>query len=138
MPSSAATTIVPDRRADVKAGALHDFQSRLNRGSYQEDRSRRRDGAEGKVGRGQEGRGYRDGGRGNEGLDVVGKEWEEEQVRLDRDWYSYDDEGAVVSANLSQPEEADIGSRQETKSIIRSCNGRGWNAGRRWNSNRKL
>ena len=25
------------------------------------------------------------------------KEWEEEQVRLDRDWYSYDDEGAVVS-----------------------------------------
>jgi pre-mRNA-splicing factor ATP-dependent RNA helicase DHX38/PRP16 len=26
-----------------------------------------------------------------------GTEWEEEQVRLDRDWYSYDDEGAVVS-----------------------------------------
>lgn len=28
---------------------------------------------------------------------VDAKEWEEEQVRLDRDWYSYDDEGAVVS-----------------------------------------
>jgi pre-mRNA-splicing factor ATP-dependent RNA helicase DHX38/PRP16 len=26
-----------------------------------------------------------------------GEEWEEEQVRLDRDWYSHDDEGAVVS-----------------------------------------
>jgi pre-mRNA-splicing factor ATP-dependent RNA helicase DHX38/PRP16 len=29
------------------------------------------------------------------------KEWEEEQVRLDRDWYSYDDEGAVVSRFVS-------------------------------------
>jgi pre-mRNA-splicing factor ATP-dependent RNA helicase DHX38/PRP16 len=28
---------------------------------------------------------------------VNGKEWEEEQVRLDRDWYIQDDEGAVVS-----------------------------------------
>jgi hypothetical protein len=27
-----------------------------------------------------------------------GQEWEEEQVKLDRDWYSYDDEGAVVSS----------------------------------------
>lgn len=33
---------------------------------------------------------------GYEGMDVGGKEWEEEQVRLDRDWYSHDDEGAVV------------------------------------------
>jgi pre-mRNA-splicing factor ATP-dependent RNA helicase DHX38/PRP16 len=30
-------------------------------------------------------------------MQMNGKEWEEEQVRLDRDWYSYDDEGAVVS-----------------------------------------
>lgn len=30
-------------------------------------------------------------------LQVDAKEWEEEQVRLDRDWYTYDDEGAVVS-----------------------------------------
>lgn len=40
--------------------------------------------------------------RSPEGLDAVdmtGKEWEEEQVRLDRDWYSYDDEGAVVSVS---------------------------------------
>jgi pre-mRNA-splicing factor ATP-dependent RNA helicase DHX38/PRP16 len=31
-------------------------------------------------------------------LGMNGKEWEEEQVRLDRDWYNYDDEGAVVGA----------------------------------------
>jgi hypothetical protein len=30
---------------------------------------------------------------------VNGKEWEEEQVRLDRDWYTYDDEGQVVCAS---------------------------------------
>jgi len=32
-------------------------------------------------------------------FEVNAKEWEEEQVRLDRDWYSYDDEGAVVSSH---------------------------------------
>ena len=32
-----------------------------------------------------------------EAMAMNGQEWEEEQVRLDRDWYSYDDEGAVVS-----------------------------------------
>lgn len=41
------------------------------------------------------------GGRSRDGspdaMEINGKEWEEEQVRLDRDWYSYDDEGAVVS-----------------------------------------
>ena len=26
-----------------------------------------------------------------------GQEWEDEQLKLDRDWYSHDDEGAVVS-----------------------------------------
>lgn len=31
-----------------------------------------------------------------------GKEWEEEQVRLDRDWYNYDDEGAVVCRTPSE------------------------------------
>lgn len=30
-------------------------------------------------------------------FEVDAKEWEEEQVRIDRDWYSVDDEGAVVS-----------------------------------------
>lgn len=30
-------------------------------------------------------------------FEVDAKEWEEEQMRLDRDWYSTDDEGAVVS-----------------------------------------
>ena len=39
------------------------------------------------------GRGQRD----DSPLEMAGKEWEEEQVKLDRDWYSYDDEGAVVS-----------------------------------------
>ena len=32
----------------------------------------------------------------DEAVAVNGKEWEEEQVRLDRDWYSYDDEGGAV------------------------------------------
>jgi hypothetical protein len=31
------------------------------------------------------------------GMEFDAKEWEEEQVRLDRDWYSTYDEGAVVS-----------------------------------------
>jgi hypothetical protein len=30
-------------------------------------------------------------------MEFDAKEWEEEQVRLDRDWYSTYDEGAVVS-----------------------------------------
>ena len=34
-----------------------------------------------------------------EEMKMNAKEWEEEQVRLDRDWYSYDDEGAVVSSD---------------------------------------
>lgn len=33
---------------------------------------------------------------GEEGMLLDGREWEEEQVRLDRDWYSTYDEGAVV------------------------------------------
>lgn len=37
------------------------------------------------------------GGGDEDDLLVNGKEWEEEQVRLDRDWYIQDDEGAVVS-----------------------------------------
>jgi pre-mRNA-splicing factor ATP-dependent RNA helicase DHX38/PRP16 len=40
-------------------------------------------------------------GGDNDDLEVNGKEWEEEQVRLDRDWYSHDDEGAVVSEQWS-------------------------------------
>lgn len=35
--------------------------------------------------------------QGSPDFEVDAKEWEEEQVRIDRDWYSYDDEGAVVS-----------------------------------------
>lgn len=32
-----------------------------------------------------------------EEMAMNGQEWEDEQLRLDRDWYSHDDEGAVVS-----------------------------------------
>jgi len=42
---------------------------------------------------------------GEDGMHLDAKEWEEEQVRLDRDWYSTYDEGAVVSfhqASLSR------------------------------------
>lgn len=44
-------------------------------------------------------------GGDNDDLEVNGKEWEEEQVRLDRDWYSHDDEGAVVSEQWSLGDE---------------------------------
>lgn len=40
---------------------------------------------------------------GIEGVDLTGKEWEEEQVRLDRDWYTYDDEGAVAGDEEHNP-----------------------------------
>lgn len=39
-------------------------------------------------------------GRGSpdrDGMELDVKEWEEEQVRLDRDWYTDDDTGGVVS-----------------------------------------
>ncbi|WVO13862.1 hypothetical protein L204_101485 [Cryptococcus depauperatus] len=36
-------------------------------------------------------------------LELDAKEWEEEQVRLDRDWYSYDDEGAVAADDDHNP-----------------------------------
>lgn len=32
-----------------------------------------------------------------EAMAMNGQEWEDEQLRLDRDWYSHDDESAVVS-----------------------------------------
>ena len=35
-------------------------------------------------------------GETDEEMEMNAKEWEEEQVRLDRDWYNNDDEGAVV------------------------------------------
>ncbi|KIR34642.1 pre-mRNA-splicing factor ATP-dependent RNA helicase PRP16 [Cryptococcus deuterogattii 99/473] len=38
-----------------------------------------------------------------DGLDLNAKEWEEEQVKLDRDWYSYDDEGAVAADEDHNP-----------------------------------
>ncbi|EKD00131.1 RNA helicase, Prp16p [Trichosporon asahii var. asahii CBS 8904] len=36
-------------------------------------------------------------------FEVDAKEWEEEQMRLDRDWYSYDDEGAVAGDEEHNP-----------------------------------
>jgi pre-mRNA-splicing factor ATP-dependent RNA helicase DHX38/PRP16 len=36
------------------------------------------------------------------------REWEEEQVRLDRDWYSTYDEGAVVSRPSGGPASASL------------------------------
>lgn len=62
------------------------------RGAQGGDEARRR--AWDETPRGDSSRGY---GRDSPGTVVNGKEWEEEQVRLDRDWYSYDDEGQVVS-----------------------------------------
>ena len=61
---------------------------------------------------------------------VNGKEWEEEQVRLDRDWYTYDDEGQVVCelpAALTPsplPNEPADQSRLVMKSTIPFRNGR--------------
>ncbi|WVR08169.1 hypothetical protein IAU60_005215 [Kwoniella sp. DSM 27419] len=40
---------------------------------------------------------------GEEGVELDAKEWEEEQVKLDRDWYSYDDEGAVAPDEEHNP-----------------------------------
>jgi len=185
MPTSFTTTIAGNGDRDSRGRALDDFQSKLNRGSYGDDRNRDRarngddrngrgypndrdrGGPRGETGNGhaQNGkswdaaptprsvrggkemdggslrvpnRGWNEtpragrlpvpGGRGkaerskrnmgwdqtprsarganrdspdrDDGLDVGGKEWEEEQVRLDRDWYSHDDEGAVVSSLL--------------------------------------
>lgn len=34
-----------------------------------------------------------------EAMAMNGQEWEDEQLKLDRDWYSHDDEGAVVSGH---------------------------------------
>ena len=62
---------------------------------------------------------------GDDGLDVGGKEWEEEQVRLDRDWYSHDDEGAVVCAvHWNHNIYTHFCARPETKSTIPSDSGR--------------
>lgn len=36
-------------------------------------------------------------------FEVDAKEWEEEQMRLDRDWYNYDDEGAVAGDEEHNP-----------------------------------
>ncbi|WVQ96080.1 hypothetical protein IAU59_003181 [Kwoniella sp. CBS 9459] len=47
--------------------------------------------------------GRRDSPEGDGGLDLDAKEWEEEQVKLDRDWYSYDDEGAVAPDDEHNP-----------------------------------
>ncbi|KAK8849593.1 hypothetical protein IAR55_004928 [Kwoniella newhampshirensis] len=38
-----------------------------------------------------------------EGVELDAREWEEEQVRLDRDWYSTDDEGAVAPDDEHNP-----------------------------------
>ena len=43
---------------------------------------------------------------GEDGMHLDAKEWEEEQVRLDRDWYSTYDEGAVVSVTEVPSNEA--------------------------------
>lgn len=161
MPSSSITAVAPTKSEDRHG--IQDFQSRLNRGSYNDDRrdngrgrngpsDRDRNGGdrryEGKSwdaaptprsvrggremeggsmrvpnkgwdetprGRGGDGAGRSErrgwdetprGGRSRDGspdLQINGKEWEEEQVRLDRDWYSYDDEGAVVSSSSCSP-----------------------------------
>lgn len=152
-PSS--NTVISSKDNDAKPTGLGDFQSRLNRNTYddrgrdrgynRDDRDRKSwndaptpksvkgetqwDGGSMRVpnrGWDETPRGARDAGRygksdgskgrgwdetprsvrvkkefpdleDGEAMAMNGQEWEEEQVRLDRDWYSYDDEGAVVS-----------------------------------------
>ncbi|KAK4688722.1 pre-mRNA-splicing factor ATP-dependent RNA helicase DHX38/PRP16, partial [Tremellales sp. Uapishka_1] len=166
MPASSSTTIAPDR--DSKQQGLGDFQSRLNRGSYQDERGKDRreyrdtkdrgydrkpegkswDAAptprtnrndrdmgggtlrlpnrgwdemtpRGPGGRGGWGKGetskrswdqtprsVRGSNRGSpegDGVELDAREWEEEQVKLDRDWYTYDDEGAVAGDEEHNP-----------------------------------
>lgn len=48
-------------------------------------------------------------------FEVDAKEWEEEQMRLDRDWYSIDDEGAVVSSVCGKADES--GGRRRAQSV---------------------
>lgn len=56
------------------------------------------------------------------------REWEEEQVKLDRDWYMTGEEGGVVrgSPKLQTSTHRTILSRPETRSIIPSHNTRIW------------
>jgi len=65
-----------------------------------------------------------------------GKEWEEEQVRLDRDWYSYDDEGAVVSFQACDVHLI-LKIRLVMRSIILSHNGKTWKPAKRRNCSRR-
>ncbi|ORX37813.1 hypothetical protein BD324DRAFT_401467 [Kockovaella imperatae] len=48
-------------------------------------------------------RSSRDSRETEEEMEMNAKEWEEEQVRLDRDWYNYDDEGAVAGDEEHNP-----------------------------------
>jgi pre-mRNA-splicing factor ATP-dependent RNA helicase DHX38/PRP16 len=59
------------------------------------------------------------------------REWEEEQVRLDRDWYN-DDQGVAVSGQSCQ---ADV---RATKNITHLRNGKIWVEKRRRSCSRKL
>jgi pre-mRNA-splicing factor ATP-dependent RNA helicase DHX38/PRP16 len=157
MPSGpSGSNVISSKDNDNKPAGLGDFQSRLNRNTY-DDRDRDRgysrddrknwndaptpksvkgesdwDGGSMRVpnrGWDETPRGARDAGRygksdgskgrgwdetprsvrvkkefpdleDGEAMAMNGTEWEEEQVRLDRDWYSYDDEGAVVCTSL--------------------------------------
>ena len=158
-PSS--NNVVSSKDGDAKPAGLGDFQSRLNRNTYDDsdrDRGYRRDDRDsrdtkswndaptpksvkrepqwdggsmrvpnrgwdetprggrdaGRYGKseGSKGRGWDETPRSvrvkkefpdledGEEMAMNGEEWEEEQVRLDRDWYSHDDEGAVVSRRV--------------------------------------
>lgn len=194
--ASSSSNVISSKDQDTKPQGLGDFQSRLNRGSYGEDRKgdygrdrrddrnrsghgrdrdskswndaptprsvkgeREPDGGSMRVpnrgwdetprgrrdGWGKDGNGEssRKGGMGwdqtprsvrgkrefdddgEEGVILGGKEWEEEQVKLDRDWYSYDDEGAVVSGMARIHSVEDLAySRRRMRSTTHLHNGR--------------
>lgn len=64
-------------------------------------------------------------------FEVDAKEWEEEQMRLDRDWYIQDDEGAVAGdeehnpfaqwSNLEQGKEAELEQKAAKRQTARQA-----------------
>lgn len=73
---------------------------------------------------------------------VNGKEWEEEQVRLDRDWYSYDDEGQVVCPAVQSMAwvraAIKLTDRLVTRSTTLSRSGRTWKDKKKRRCSRRL
>ncbi|KAJ9104349.1 hypothetical protein QFC19_003991 [Naganishia cerealis] len=91
-----------------RAGGRGDYGDRSSRGT------RNWDAATPRTVRGSQ-RGESPDGDGVDGIKVDPREWEEEQIRLDRDWYSSFDEGGVVGDEEHNPFAGyeDLGREQE-------------------------